>query len=501
MTVFPRFSPDALEASIVKSSFYDFFLRFWPQISPEPLVANWHIKYLCDELQAVAERVIARKPKEYDLVINIPPGTSKSSICSIMLPAWMWAKDPTIQALCCSHGYGLSLTLGGKFRTLAGSEKYKRLFPNVTLVAEGKELAENDKGGWRFSCSVGSAPTGKHAHIQVFDDLIDAQEALSPTVLRQAEICVTQVMPSRMVNVQLTPVILLMQRLAIGDPTDVILRNNAKGGTPVRFICLPAEVSELVRPRALRRNYQDGLLDPVRLPRKELRKKRAEIGQYGYAGQYDQRPIPAGGGMFRTDMVKIIQSVGLSNFPSIVRYIDKAGTEKGGAFTACVKMGKRKNGDHWEYVILDIVRGQWEAAERERIIRNTAIMDGRRVVVVIEQEPGSGGKESAQATTRNLAGFIVKKERPVGNKVARADAFATQVNDGNLSIVQAPWNEEFLQELRLFWFGPYKDQVDASSGAFNFLVGKLRVGGLEAAKPVPSGEAAKPKGAPVLQLR
>lgn len=499
----PLINPTTLEAAICRESFYDFFLRFWGQVSPETLVPNWHIKYLCDELQAVAERVIRREPKHYDLVINVPPGSTKSTICSIMLPAWLWARDPTLRALCCSYGYRLSLDLGASFRRLVSGEKYRRLFPEVELTSEGKELAETTLGGWRYSSSVDSAPTGKHAHVQIFDDLIDAKEALSPTVLKTAETVVTQVMPSRMVNVALTPVILLMQRLAIGDPTDVILRNNAKGGTPVRFICLPAEISDKVRPRSLRKYYVDGLLDPVRLPRKELAKKRAEIGQYGYAGQYDQRPVPAGGGMFQVDKIpEPVRGVpNPANFSSIVRFWDKSGTEKGGAWTVGVKMGKRRNGDGWQYTVLDVVRGQWEAAARERVIRQTAILDGRRVIVGIEQEPGSGGKESAQATVRNLAGFVVRKDRPTVNKVARADAFATQVNDGNVLIVAAPWNESFLQELRLFWFGPYKDQVDASSGAFNMLVGKLRVGGLEGERPVPAGDAAKPQGPPVLHLR
>lgn len=468
-----------LEKSILKDSFFDFFIRFWSTISPEPLVANWHIKILCDELQAVMERVFLRLPKEHDLVINIPPGSTKSSICSVALPAWCWTRDPTLKIICGSHGYDLSLDFAGKCRRVILSEKYQKLFPEVELVSSGKEELENSQGGVRIATSVGTAPTGKHAHVHIFDDLLDVKKALSETSLKECRDWVMQVMPSRVIRADMTPAILLMQRVAIGDPTDVVFERAAQGGAKCRFICLPAEVSLLVRPRALRKQYVEGLLDPIRLPRAVLATKRAELGQYAYAGQYDQRPVPAGGGMFRTSAVPILLAAP-THYSRIVRYWDKSGTDKGGAWTVGVLMCKIKESgtNHFRYVVLDVVRGQWEAAERERVIKQTAEMDGRKVPIGIEQEPGSGGKESAQATVRGLAGWRVRKDRPVGNKVARADAFATQVNDGNVSIVRAPWNAAYLQELSLFWFGPFKDQVDASSGAFNQLVALFKVGAI-----------------------
>lgn len=468
----------ALERDICLESFYDFFLRFWPVISPEKLVVNWHIKVLCDEVQGVGERVIRREAKEYDLCINVPPGTTKSSIVSIAFPAWLWAKDPTLKIMCGSHSYKLSIDLADKCRRLCQSEKYLELFPEVELSKEGLEEFQTSKGGERLALSVGSAPIGRHAHIHIFDDLLDSKDAasMSETALKGCRTWIMEVMPSRSISKALTPFILLMQRLSIGDPTDVVMERAAAGGTPIRFICLPAELSDLVRPRSLRSNYVEGLLDPVRLNRQTLDVAKVDLGQYAYPGQYMQTPILAGKGMFRTEKIEIIREYPNEiNFEQIVRFWDKAGTDRGGAWTAGVKIGRKKDG---HFVILDVVRFQKEAAERERIIKQTAIADGRKVVIGVEQEPGSGGKESAQATVRNLAGFIVWVDRPVGNKIARADAFATQVNEGMVSAFAGPWLGPYLQELGLFWFGPYKDQVDASSGAFNRLVMRLRVGAL-----------------------
>jgi predicted phage terminase large subunit-like protein len=169
----------------------------------------------------------------------------------------------------------------------------------------------------------------------------------------------------------------------------------------------------------------------------------------------------------------------------VIRYWDKAGTSKlkeakikteqerqRGAFTAGVLIGVTANK---RYVVLDVVRGQWEAHDREDVIKRTAQLDkaawGGKLTIWHEQEPGSGGKESAANTTANLAGFVVHSERPTGDKYERAQPFAAQVQAGNVDVVIAAWTKAYLSELHSF--SPFnkllKDQVDASSGAFNKL--------------------------------
>ena len=120
----------------------------------------------------------------------------------------------------------------------------------------------------------------------------------------------------------------------------------------------------------------------------------------------------------------------------------------------------------------DLKRGQWRADERERIIAQTAEADGYNVHIMVEQEPGSGGKESAEGTIRGLAGYIIQKDRPTGNKEFRADPLSVQVNSGNIRLRVAMWNKEYTEEFSMFPNSTYKDQVDATSGAFNYLVMK-----------------------------
>lgn len=473
-----------LEASLCTDSFFDFFLRFWPVVSGERLVLNWHIEVLCNELQAMAMRCFGtvdpvtkkrtRQVKLHDLIINIPPGSTKSTICSVMFPIWCWLHDPTFRTICGSYTEDLALYLAGQSSRVVNSEKFKTLFPQIKLVKNTGHLMETKEGGWRFSTSTGGSCIGKHAHAQIIDDPINAQDAVSEASLRQANNWLDHTMPSRYVNKQVGFFVLVMQRLAQDDPTGHKLAKEGNS-SPIRHVCLPAAKSPMVRPRQLRKKYVNGLLDPVRLPLSVLQAlEGGDMGPYGYAGQYMQNPIPAGGGMFRTSEIQIRGTA--PNMVRSIRYFDKAGSAGKGAFTVGVLMGIDKEKNFW---VLDVVRGQWEANAREKVIKATAERDGKGILIGVEREPGSGGKESAEATVKNLAGWRVRIDRPVGDKAMRADPYSVQVNGGNVRLLKGAWNAAYLIELQFFPFSKYKDQVDASSGAFAMLTGKrLPVGAL-----------------------
>lgn len=153
-----------------------------------------------------------------------------------------------------------------------------------------------------------------------------------------------------------------------------------------------------------------------------------------------------------------------------VRYWDKAGTQDGGAYSAGVKMGFSPTTKR--YYVGDVQHGQWAELQRERVIKQTAQIDGSDITIYVEQEPGSGGKESARNTiTNTLPGFACYADRVKGDKYLRARPYAAMVQAYNVSLVAGPWNEAYLSELHNYVPDGtgYKDQVDASSGAFNKL--------------------------------
>jgi len=178
----------------------------------------------------------------------------------------------------------------------------------------------------------------------------------------------------------------------------------------------------------------------------------------------------------------------LTNFPrdkivASVRYWDKAATEGGGARSAGVLMHKLLGCPSLPtFIIENVKKGQWSAMRREAMMYKTAIEDdpGKKFKVKIwtEQEPGSGGKESAENTIRKtLVGYPVRADRVTGDKVTRAEPFAAQVEAGNVGCLIGDWNSDFENECLLFPVGKFKDQVDGASGAFNKLNGvKKRAG-------------------------
>jgi predicted phage terminase large subunit-like protein len=150
-----------------------------------------------------------------------------------------------------------------------------------------------------------------------------------------------------------------------------------------------------------------------------------------------------------------------------IRYWDKAGTQDGGKRTAGVRMALDANGI---YYVENVTKGQWGALQRERVVKQTAESDGKNVAIVIEQEPGSGGKESAENTIRMLAGYNVRADRATGDKFERMQPMSAQAEAGNVKIVRGPWNEEYLAELHATEpNAPFVDQADASAGAFNMV--------------------------------
>lgn len=474
---------DELAASLCRDDFFHFVKEFWSVIISEQPVWNWHIPFLCQELQFMAERVFEGKRKLYDLVTNIPPGTTKSSIMSVMFPAWCWTRMPSFRFIGASHSERLSLDLSMKTRDIVISDKYQRYFPEIKIRDDQNTKAyfKTTENGYRYAVGVNGSVTGMHAHFIVIDDPLDPVKARSKADLDTANYWIDSQLSNRKVDKAVCPMALVMQRLHQDDPTELFLKRKK-----IRHICLPAEDAPNVRPSELRSRYVKGLLDPVRLDKGVLREEKAR-GPYYYSSQFRQDPVPAGGGMFKTKRLKT--GIPPHRFQTVCRFWDKAGTADGGAYTVGVKVARDFDGRFW---VLDVERFQKDSFDRERRIARTAEQDGLNVIVGVEQEPGSGGKESAENTAKNLAGFkvrIIKVDKTTGGKVERADPWSVQMNAGNVYLPEhlkegdrwVDWAEHWVEEHKFFPFGKYKDQVDASALGFS-LVNKprIRVGGFTA---------------------
>ncbi len=230
--------------------------------------------------------------------------------------------------------------------------------------------------------------------------------------------------------------------------------------------------------------HQNGpALWPERFDGGDLARIQKTLGSYVFTALYQQQPAPPGGGLFKREWFagKVVDAVPrqYNADPFEARLIidrcrswDFAASESDSAdYTVGARLAKVLNPGTGSvsYYVEDVVRGRWGPKAGDEILFQATQMDGIDCEVCIEEEGGSAGKKVSAAVVQLLAGYSVHAERSTGSKWARARAFATQCEAGNVFLVRGEWNAEFLDELAGFDHAKHDDQVDASASGFNRL--------------------------------
>ena len=449
-------------------SLQHFVKSLWRYVETEQYIHGKHIDLICNHLQAIREGKINR------LLINIPPRCMKSLTVSVFFPAWCWLHNPLLKFLFASYSEALSIRDSVRCRRLIQSPKYqlllryKKLDWILTTDQNTKTRFDNSKGGYRIATSVGGMLTGEGGDIIVVDDPHNVIDGESEVIRTSCLQWWDESMSTRLNNPATGCFVLIGQRIHQNDLFGHILERKNHNLThlnlPMKYEGKNNCISSIGQDW---RTEPDELLWPERFSSSYVNELEQSLGAYATASQLQQRPSPRKGGMFEIDKFILINDLPKSNIQYKIRYWDKAGTRGGGCNTAGVLVLKTKEE---QFVIADVVKGQWSSSEREKIIRQTAELDGLDTIIWVEQEPGSGGKESAENTIRNLQGYIVRADKVSGSKEVRAEPYASQVGGGNVYLLKRSWNREFIEEHRLFPNGKYKDQVDATAGAINKLI-------------------------------
>jgi len=306
---------DELKASICKDSFYDFLLEFWDEVCPHKLVNNWHIKFLCNELQRVGFEIINNQVPKYDyILVNIPPGMSKSTIASQLFPVWLWINKPSSRVLSSSYSEAMALSHSLKSRDCIKSDKFIKWYGKTVELRKdqyAKKKYSTTAMGERMTTSSGGSATGMHGDVLIVDDPHkppDHEKELagaSSTEMAGEVVWHWSTFDSRKTNESKVPVFVIMQRLHDLDLAGDIIRKAKDGGIRLRHICLPAESLDEypISPADAITHYNDngGLLDPKRKPTSVLKEKRVRMGSTGYATQYGQVTAPGEGGIVKKD--------------------------------------------------------------------------------------------------------------------------------------------------------------------------------------------------------
>jgi predicted phage terminase large subunit-like protein len=460
-----RIAKDAERIRAKCKTLSGFMKEAWRVLEPRAtLVWNWHLDAICEHLEAVTAGKINR------LLMNVPPGSSKSLTTSVIWPAWEWTFPHlrSMRYLTTAFNDGPVTRDTRKCRDLIRSEWYQSLWPEVRLIRAGETSFANADTGTREGVAFGSL-TSQRGDRLIIDDPHSTETAESAAERQATTRKFREGATDRINDLEKSAIVVIMQRLHEDDVSGTIL----KMGMGYTHLMLPMEFEpERAKINALGfadpRNHDGDLLDPVRFPRAAVDAMKRDKGDYAYAGQYQQRPVPREGGMFKREWFagKIIRQAPTGTV--WVRHWDLAATKKiTAARTAGVKLGRAPDGS---FIVGHVVKTQDEGQKVRALIRGTAELDGKDVEISLPQDPGQAGKVQAQDMVSMLAGWKVKAEPETGDKVTRAEPFSSQCEAGNVYLVQGEWNEDYLDELCLFPGGSFKDQVDASSGAFGRLL-------------------------------
>ena len=412
-----------------------------------------HHKTICNAL----ERVFRGECKR--LIINVPPRYSKTALVGVNFMTWCLGKAPDSEFIYTSYSASLATNAAWEARELVSSEAYQEIFPNTTLRTDSAAKHEwrPTEGGCVYAVGSGGTITGYGAGKMrdsfggaiIIDDPNKPEDIRSDIIRKGVLDWFPMTLETRK-NSPNTPIILIMQRLHEEDLAGWLL--DGGNGEEWESIVLPAIQG-------------DGTaLWPEKHSIERLRQME-QANPYAFAGQYMQRPTPEAGGLFKPDEITYCDSA-----PNIVKWVrawDLAATQEDGDWTVGVLMGH--DAARHTY-IADVVRLQGRPDDVEKAIVATAYRDTRKIKISIPQDPGQAGKSQVTYLTRALAGFPVVATLESGDKVTRAEPFASQVNMGSVSMVRGEWNNGLVNEMRYFPFGKHDDQIDGCSRAFNHLM-------------------------------
>lgn len=321
------------------ASLYEFVKQSWHVVEPGVKFApSWHIEEICEHLEAVTAGDIKR------LLINIPPRHSKSTIVSVMYPAWEWITQPEEKFLCASYSSNLSIRDNLKTRRLIQSPWYQERWGHLFELAgdqNAKQRFENNQTGYRLATSVGGTATGEGGSRLLLDDPHSAQDAQSDAMRETALEWFDIVWSTRLNDPKRDAMITIMQRLHERDISGHILEDI--GGW--EHICIPAEWDGKKRTTVLG-NYDPRtkvgeLICPDRFGPEEVTRLKQLLGTYAASGQLQQDPVPSDGGILKTKHFNLWPTTsGLPQFEYILQSYDCAFTEKStGDPTACTVWG------------------------------------------------------------------------------------------------------------------------------------------------------------------
>jgi len=452
-----QLSPEEYRA-ICRQDLYSFATRCFVHLNGRAAFRpNWHLEVISAALQDC----LAGRTKR--LIVNLPPRNLKSLLASIALPAFWLGHRPNAAIINVTYGQGLSEKFARDCRSVMTSPWLQALFP-TRLINPRANLQEltTTAGGFRLATSVGGVLTGRGADLIVIDDPLKPEEAVSEAQRRSVNEWFDGTLYSRLNDKSAGVIVVIMQRLHEDDLVGHLLRQ--QGWRVLSFPAI-AEVDEthvvdtVFGPRTYRRNAGEAL-HPEWEALSTLETIRQTIGTYNFAGQYQQSPAPAGGGMVRAEWFRHYDPETIDHkYEQIIQSWDTANkASELSDYSVCTTWGIKKD----RFYLLNVFRKKLAYPDLKRAVREQHGLF--RASTILIEDKASGTQLIQDLVEERLSS--VRGVKPDGDKIMRLHAQTATIENGFVYLpTSAPWLAEFLHELSVFPNGRHDDQVDSMAQA------------------------------------
>ncbi len=445
---------------VLRRDYHTFIQRCFVQLNPQTeFLPNWHIELLAAKLEACRQGKIRR------LIINLPPRHLKSLCASVAFPAWCLAHNPAAQILCVSYAQDLADKLARDCRSVMASPWYQSLFATrLSALKQSVQEFVTTQQGYRIATSVGGVLTGRGADLIIIDDPLKPDEALSEAQRRGVNNWYDNTLYSRLNNKNTGCIILIMQRLHEDDLVGHVLNQGEW-----EVVCFPAiaeqreehSVQTVFGPQRFRRLAGE-ILHPERESEEALDRIRQTIGEYNFAGQYQQAPAPLGGGLVKKEWFNIYDQVP-EKFDQIVQSWDTANKPSElSDYSVCTTWGLKDR----RIYLLHVLRKRMDYPDLKRRVREQA--EAFQATVILIEDKASGTQLIQELIAQGM--YSIKRYVPEGDKVMRLHSQTATIENGFVYLPrEAPWLSEYLHELTTFPNAKFDDQADSTSQALGWI--------------------------------
>jgi predicted phage terminase large subunit-like protein len=450
--------------ALLRRDFVAFSHRSFQELNPQTLYQhNWHIEVISAALEECRTGRLKR------LIINVPPRSLKSHLCSIAFPAYLLGHDPAVRIVCASYAQDLADNLAGSCRHLMMSPFYQDLFRR-TRLASSRQLIHDfktTKNGGRLSTSVGGVLTGRGGNFLIIDDPLKPEDACSEAQRRAVNDWYDHTLVSRLDNKATGCIIVIMQRLHEDDLVGHL--SSQPGWKLLRFPAIAEEdeihTVETSNGIFTHKREKGDALHPERESLEILASIRSIQGSYHFSGQYQQRPSPLGGGMVKQEWLKTYQPHELpTEFELVFQSWDTANkTSDLNDYSVCTTWGVSEK----RLFLLDVLRDRLDYPSlRRRVKIHAKKFEARNILI----EDKASGTQLIQDLIKEDKVYNATSYQTKMDKVSRMSTSSSMIENGFVYLpVQANWLDAYRHELSVFPKGQYDDQVDSTSQALDWV--------------------------------